>query len=636
MPRILVVDNHERTLRVLRSTLAPLGYELLALQDVERLRLEMRDQAPALILASADLFEGAGLDIVRDAYSETEEPVPVLAWSSHHPPETLKELAPVELMLGGLLTAPLDPGELVRMTVMLVPPPDPAQAVGFIADLAADSNPTGARQPEPGGSYDLARTRPAHLFTAVDQHDWSGMIELHLSATESITFWFEMGQLVFARSARGRDLVQTAIEEDRVRGTMVPDVPLRNLEEEAGLLMALRAIGMHEREGLERRAACRLLGQVLHARRGRASARPDEVPEDEFAQPMPIVPLVLEALQAHLNESGGLEAHPDSVLVVRLPPSGQLDSWAMSPAQRRVVARLARAHNREITLGQFQRVAVEEDPAGAQEADGTLRLLQVLGYVQFCGRPFSQSTTERLDEFVSTLHRFSRSDHFGVLGVKPAADGKVLRRALRDLSKVYHPDTTFGEHARVQETANAVYARIQQAWEVLRNEDGRKAYADERKAAPAARRVGNPERAKVALVQGRSFLRSRRYDEARAAFRDARLEDPQSREARALHAWATYLAEPSKPRAATNELKRMINEDRKHADAWFYLGRITLLLKESDQARRYFASAVEADPAHADAARELKRLERRDGLGDGASERKDKARGLLSRFRRGD
>ena len=636
MPRILVVDNHERTLRVLRSTLAPLGYQMLALEDAERLRLEMRDEAPDLILASADLNEGAGLDIVRDAYSETSEPVPVLVWSSHHPPDVLKEIAPVELMLGGLLTAPLDPGELVRMTVMLAPPPDPAQAVGFVADLGADANPAGARQPEPDGSYDLARTRPAHLFTAVDQHDWSGALELHLSATESISFWFQMGQLVFARSARGRDLVQTAIEEDRVRGTMVPDVPLHSLEEEAGLLMALRAIGMHEREGLERRAAARLLSLVLHARRGRASARADEEPDDEFSHPLPIVPLVLEALGTQLAESGGLEAHPDSVIVVRLPASAQLDSWALSAAQRSVVARLAGARNREITLEQFQRVAMAEDPDGRATVDGTLHLLQLLGYVQFCGRPFSRSTTERLDEFVATLHRFSRSDHFGVLGVKPASDGKVLRRALRDLSKVYHPDTTFGEHARVVETANAVYSRIQEAWEVLRNDEGRKAYADERKAALPASRQGNPERAKVAVVQGRGFLRSRRYEDAKGAFRDARLEDPQNRDARILHAWATYLAEPTKPRAATNELKRMINEDRSCADAWFYLGRITLLLKDDDQARKYFASAVEASPKHAEAVRELRRLERRDGHGEGPSERKEKARGLLSRFRRGD
>ena len=636
MPRILVVENHERTLRVLRSTLAPLGYEMLAVEDVERLRLEMRDQAPDLILASADLAGGSGLDIVRDAYNETSAPVPVLVWSAEHPPERLKELCPVELMIGGLLTSPLDPGELVRLTVMLVPPPDPAQAVAFIADLAADASPVGARYPEPNGTYDLARARAANLFTAVDHHDWSGAIELHLSATESVTFWFEMGQLTFARSARGRDLVQTAVEEDRVRGTMVPDVPLANLEEEAGLLMALRAIGMHEREALERRAVIRLLGPVLTARRGRAVARPDEEPEDELSQPLPIVPLVLEGLQANLGRDGGLEAHPDSVLVVRLPPLDDLDSWALSPAQRRVVERLLEARNREITLEQLGRVVEANDPQGAEILDGTLGLLHVLGYVQFCGRPFSRATTERLDAFVETLHRFARSDHFEVLGVKPSADGKAMRKALRDVSLAYHPDTTFGEHTRVVETANAVYSRVQEAWEVLKNEAGRESYAEARKAAPKAAVRGNPERAKVALVQGRAFLRSKRYDEACGAFRDARLEDPANREARGLHAWATYLGDPANPRKATNELKRMINEDRKNAEPWYYLWRITALLQDHEQARKYFAHAVEADPKHEAAVRELARLDRRDGSPAGPAERKDKARGLLSRFRRGD
>jgi curved DNA-binding protein CbpA/CheY-like chemotaxis protein len=635
VPRILVVDSHERTLRILQSTLAPLGYQMLALEDVERLRLEMRDAAPDLILVSADHNDGAGLDIVQDAYAETAEPVPVLAWSTYHTPDALKELAPVGLKLGGLLGAPLDPGELVRMVVMLVPPPDPAQAVAFIADLAADASPAGARQPEPDGTYDLSRVRASHLFTAVDHHDWSGAIELHLSATDSITFWFEMGQLSFTRTRRGRDLVQTAIEEERVRGTMVPDVPLQNLEEEAGLLMALRAIGMHEREGLERRTAVRLMAQVLLAKRGRAVARPEEEAEDEFSNPIAIVPLVLEALAANLAESGGLEAHPESVVVVRLPPPEDLESWALGPLQRRVVSQLAKAHNREISLDQFRRVTSAE-VGDADVVEATLRLLQVLGYVQFCGRPFPAETTVRLDEFVSTLHRFARSDHFGVLGVKPSADGKEMRRALRDLSKTYHPDTTFGEHTRVEETANALYARIQEAWEVLRNDDGRKAYADQRKAKPKEEKRGNPERAKVALVQGKAFLRSKRYDEAKGAFRDAKLEDPNNRDAKVLHAWAMYLAEPDKPRKATNELKRLINDDRKFADAWFYLGRVTLLLKEDEKARKYFAQAVEASPTHADAARELQRLDRRAGTSSGATERKDKPKGLLARFRRGD
>ncbi len=636
MPRILVVENHERTLRVLRSTLAPLGYQMLALEDVERLRLELRDQVPDLILVSADLAGGSGLDIVRDAYAETEHPVPVLAWSTTHPPDRLKEVAPVQLKLGGLLGAPLDPGELVRMVVMLAPPPDPAQAVAYIADLAADATPGGAHHPEPEGTYDLARVRVAHLFSAVDHHDWTGMLEVHLSATDSLSFWFEMGQLIFARSARGRDLVQTAVEEDRVRGTLVPDVPLRNLEEEAGLLMALRAIGMHEREGLERRTATRMLSQVLLARRGRATGRADEVPEDEFSHPLPVVPLVLDALQANLKEAGGLEAHPDSVLVVRLPSLQDLENWAMSPTQRRVLERLAAARNREISLEQLHRVVEAEDEEAGELLDGTLGLLHVLGYVQFCGRPFSRQTTERLDEFVETLHRFSRTDHFGVLGVKPTADIKELKRALRDVSRAYHPDTTFAEHARVVETANALYSRIQDAWEVLKNDEGRKAYAEERKATPKTAQRGNPERAKVALVQGRSFLKSKRYEEAKAALRDARLEDPSNREARALHAWATYLAEPTAPRKATNELKRMINEDRKYAEAWYYLGRITALQQEHEQARKYFAHAIEADPKHEDAAHELARIDRREGVGNSPSDRKDKGRGLLSRFRRGD
>ncbi len=141
MPRVLVLDDNERNLRILRSTLAPMGYEMLAISDGDRLRLEMRDQTPDLIRVCADVAQGSGMGIIRDGYADADKPVPVLAWSSYHTPDALREIAPVELMIAGFMSMPLDPGDLVRLVTMTAPPRDAAQALAFINDLALDAGP---------------------------------------------------------------------------------------------------------------------------------------------------------------------------------------------------------------------------------------------------------------------------------------------------------------------------------------------------------------------------------------------------------------------------------------------------------------------------------------------------------------
>lgn len=638
MPRVLVLDDNERNLRILRSTLAPLGYEMLAIADGDRLRLEMRDQPPDLLLVSSDLAQGSGLDIARDAYADAERPVPVLVWSSYHSADALKVLAPVELMLAGVMTSPLDPGELVRLATMIAPPRDAAQAVAFIADLASDAGPVTVRLPEPDGTHDLSQTPVARLMIAVDHHDWSGLLELHLGATESVQLWFEMGQLTLASSSQGRDLIHTAQDDGRLRGVPVPEVPIKNLEEEAGLLMALRAIGMHEVEDLEARTAMRLVRHVLEAPRGRGVATAELEPPDAFSSPLALMPLLVQSVRASmaLGPGHGIQAHPDSVLIVRLPSSDIMSSWALPDDQLAVIEQLRKAHNREISLDQFERVAEAAglDPAVTR---ATLRLLKELGYVQFCGRPFDRPTTDSLDAFVAQLHRFARTDHFGVLGIKAGTSDKAVKQALHDLSRKVHPDVAFGQHPRVVETANALYARAQEAYEALKSADARKQYkeqAAETETVNSRRR--SPERAKVAIIQGRSALKRKRYDEALAAFRDAHLEDPENLECRVLHGWTTYLQDPeNNVRKGTNSIKRVINEHRGYAPAWYYLARVSLLEKDHDQARKYLAKALDADPKHVEAAREMRLLERR-GLGsrdEGAGE--GKGRRLFSRFRGG-
>jgi len=610
LPRVLVLETHDRTIRTVESTLGVIGYEVVVSDgDKDRLKLVLRANPPDLILASADLNSGSLLDALVERYGDCAGPVPVVAWSGYHKPSALKELAPVELQLGGVMHAPLDPGELVRLVAMLVPPPDKGAAVQVVADLVDDAGVTGIRLEEPRGNKELAKASLPRILCAVDYHDWTGCLRIETSAWSGALF-FEMGQLVFASTDEGRDLIKTAQEEGRLAGTKIPEVPLRNLEDEIGLLMALRGIGMHETEWIVRQTGVRLIGRAIDAWEGLVKAIPGLEPQESYSEPMPVVPLLIQSVSTKFSGSNAhkLETHPDAIVVVRLPDAATLRSWALTGTAADVIDQLDKARGREISFGQLVRVVAESDPARTSLVEAVLSLLRRIGYVHFSGPPWNEPTMNKLRELVTELHAWNGVDHFTVLGVPPTADDKQIREALRARSLKYHPDRMYEAHARVQETAAALYSRVQQAYEVLRDAGSREAYSAKLVTAGDSNDV---ELAKVALARGKIRMRHKRYVDAVGDFREATLQSPELTEGQVLLAWARFMTEPEQVKRAMGELSKIVRTDDGAADAWYYLGRLAILDKDLSRARKYFQKAMKVDPAHVQAQREVRLMDRR-------------------------
>ena len=640
MRRILVFETVERNVRVVTRTLGTLGYEIVPVGDVDRLKLEIRARPPDLILASADVLQGSGLDQVRDRYAECPEPVPVVAWSGYHDPSALKDLAPVQLLLGGVLHAPLDPGELVRLVTMLAPPEDPAAAVRVVADLASDVA-EGIRLQAPEGSRDLSKVSLPRMLCAVDYHDWTGCIRAQVESGRSWSLFFELGQLVFATS-QDRDLVVTAQLLGRLKQTVIPDYPLRGIEDEIGLLMALRGIGAHETEWIAEETAVRLVAEMMEAWDGSVDSIPGLDAPDQFPQPLPVVPLVLRSVRQQSADRGRhiLDAHPESVIVVRLPGDAVIRSWVLPETELAVIQQLTLARSREVTLAQVLRVVAGADAEKRSLVEALLRLLRQVGYVHFSGRPFGEEATERMEGFVRELHRLSRTDHFSALGVARDAAEKDIRRALRDQSLKYHPDTLFDQHPRVLETASALQARVQDAYEVLKDPTARSEYRQGLEA--NVEHEADGAAAKVEMARGKIKLRHKRYDEAVNAFRDATLLDPDNVEAAIQLAWTRFLADPTEPRRAMGEMSKIVKEHDGHPDPWYYLGRLSLLQKDFGRARRYFKKALGIAPDHVEATREMRLMDRRGQAleapiapeaSDEEAEGGKKPKGLLARLR---
>ncbi len=618
MTRILVLETSPRTLRVIERCLDGMGYEISYVADQSRLKLEIRQHEPDLILASAEVHGGSGLEIVRDVYPECRGPVPVVVYSGAHTLAVLKEIIPVELLVGGFLSVPLDPGELVQTVVGLAAPPDAVAAARICGDLRAEYEAHGLRLDEPFGTTDLQEVPFARMLWAVDHSSWTGTLSLEPPVGDTVTFWFEMGQLSSAASAQGRDLLNTAIAEGRLDPARVPQVELASEEEELGLLMALRAVGMHEVNGLRGRTRDRLLVQALARNEGLVHAAPDDWADgDTDPQAIPKLLMRLSAEQSRQLGERQVEAHPDSIVVIRLPPMEEIRAWGLSGQDRKVLQLVERARNREISLEQLVRLASDGDPSQRPRVRALLQLLRSVGYVDFRGTPWDGETAARIDSLVRELHRVHRSDHFEVFGLDVKAADKEIAEKGRAMARSYHPDTMFDEHPRVQQVANALYSRIQESYEVLKHRDRRDAYRTEllsRSGPSSGPGKAEPDKALVSIKKGEIKLSHKAYPEAEGHFRDATLLDPNNAKAWVLLGWTSFLTGSSKTSVASRMLEKAVGLDPKSGDAWYYLGRIALLNKDVERARRRFVKATEVEPGHVAAQRELRLSDRREGI----------------------
>ncbi|MCO4772338.1 MAG: DnaJ domain-containing protein [Deltaproteobacteria bacterium] len=639
MSRLLLFENNPRTLRIVQRCLQPMGYTLVPIADKERIKLELRAHVPALILASAEMSGGSGLDVIRDLYGECAEPVPVIPYSGKLTLTALKEVAPVELNVASFLSTPFDPGELVQTVVGIAPPPDAVAASKIVTDLRAEFEQHGLRLEPPAGSSDLAETPFARLLWAIDHNSWTGRLSLDGESSDAVDWYFVMGQFTHAESRGDRDLVDTAVAEGRVDRKMLPNVALKNEEEQLGLLMAYRAIGMHESEGLKKRTTERLLMRGLLAVSGTVVAEEGEWRDSDLGDPSSLPRLVMKMTSDHVKELGGraIQAHPDSVAVIRLPPARVIRGWGLESEDGRVLELIEKARNREITLDQLMRVASEGQNEDRPRVRALMRLLWTIGYLDFRGRPWDGETSEKIEGLVRVLHRANRSNYFEVLGLGLAAAEKEIKARNRDLARKYHPDTMFEEHPRVQRVAEAIYARVQEAYSGLSKKSDRDALRQElqeRKRSGVGSASGGqpePEKAAVAVKQGELYLRNKAFDEAEVFFRDATLLDPDNADAFVLLGWTRFLKDPSSSSGATKTIEAAIKLNSKHPDAWYYLGRIALLKKDSERARSRFKKALDCNPKHVAAARELRLLERRLGENERRREPRQALRGLFGR-----
>lgn len=207
-------------------------------------------------------------------------------------------------------------------------------------------------------------------------------------------------------------------------------------------------------------------------------------------------------------------------------------------------------------------------------------------------------------------------DYFQVLGVANGASSEAARAAYMRLAKTWHPDRLHADFIPIRGEVATVFAHMTRAHQTLCDADARKAYEASRKA--TAQAAARPRAEVVRAIQHEMGRRS--FDIVVQLCQQLIDVDAEDIEALAIQAWASTRggeATEDELRAALARLDKIVNMDRTDDQAVYHRGLVHKRLGNVPAAFRDFARAVQLNPKHLEAEREVRIFAMRARKGSG-------------------
>jgi len=246
------------------------------------------------------------------------------------------------------------------------------------------------------------------------------------------------------------------------------------------------------------------------------------------------------------------------------------------------------------------------------------------------GAAADEGANTRRQEIVEAFEGLKTRNHFEVLGIPKASSEAQVKEAYFRLAKRFHPDVQHDRSlADLRDKLEAVFIRLGEAYEVLRNPRTRSSYENDLaarmpRAQPAASAAGEapaPDpQIDVRLAEEAIRKAEKRFIEEK--FWDAiqllepaipRVQGKVKHRARVLLA-RSYLKNPHWVKRAEELLQTVVHDEPKYVDAYFVLGTIYKNGNLRSRALNMFRKVLELKPEHEEAAAEAA------ALGPGADE----------------
>lgn len=206
-------------------------------------------------------------------------------------------------------------------------------------------------------------------------------------------------------------------------------------------------------------------------------------------------------------------------------------------------------------------------------------------------------------------------DYFHLLGLVDNASAEAVRAAYVRLAKTWHPDRAPAELHGVRNEIAKIFSHMSRAQQTLCDADARRGYLASR--APSKPKV----RPRSEVMRELEHATTRRDSEFVIQLCQELIDaDAEDAEAIARQAWATVAfgeASEDELRAALPKMDRAVNVDRTDDQAVYHRGLVQKRLNNVPAAFRDFARALQLNPKHIEAEREVRIFAMRARKGSG-------------------
>lgn len=217
-----------------------------------------------------------------------------------------------------------------------------------------------------------------------------------------------------------------------------------------------------------------------------------------------------------------------------------------------------------------------------------------------------------LAELRKIAARIQEQNKFEVLGLTEKADAAAIKLAYFKLAKSFHPDTvTSDAPPEVAKLKGDIFSAVGEAYRTLSDDKSRAAYMDELKHGSQQVDVAAILQAEELFQKGSIMVKARKFPEAVKMLDDAIKGNPEEGEFYAWRGYAKFFTFQDRKQGlaeAHKDLQLGLKRNERCAPAHYFLGHIAKLCGDNAGATKHFKRAVEIQPDHVDALRELRLL----------------------------
>ena len=216
-----------------------------------------------------------------------------------------------------------------------------------------------------------------------------------------------------------------------------------------------------------------------------------------------------------------------------------------------------------------------------------------------------------LQRLSALWERLSQLNHFEALGLeRKSATPAETKRNFFVLAKELHPDTvTNPDQAELKEMKERLFARVNEAAQVIGDEKRRKEYEGELDGKAENVDVSRIFAAEENFQRAEILIKARKYQEGLELLEQAIEMNPEEAEFFALRGYAKFLFSKDRKQSyeeCAADCRKAMKMVERCLPAHLYLGHMAKVVGDARLAKKCYSRVVEIDEKHVEAQRELR------------------------------